>query len=48
MYPFFEPAKIQSMERMKAVREKTTGTSAVGRIRKAIAAQQIWRRELLE
>ena len=44
-YPVFEPAKMQSIERMKAVRERIRGTSAVRRSLfmkslKAITAQQ--------
>lgn len=31
-YPRFEPAKTQSNERMKAIREKSRGTTAVIRI----------------
>jgi len=40
-YPVFEPAKMQSMERMKAIRENRSGTSAEGRMMKYFSVQQI-------
>ncbi len=39
-YPFFEPAKMQSMERIKAMREKRSGISAEGRMMKKVSVQQ--------